>query len=159
MHDLLRYMYSPTQGICRTYRGSKTWVKTIGGRANNVKVVLHKESALSPLLFIIFITTLGNAIRRWLGARERNGRGSRGRTGNRESRYSPFTLAVLIRSETGFAPMRAFRLAKSNPDQRTKPVYTKPPPGVVSHRFSLVRVAIASVNAKRTSAESAPNVT
>ena len=48
--------------------------------------------------------------------------------------------------------MRA--ITKSNPDQQTKP-----PPEVVSHRFSLVRVVIASVNAKRTSAESAPNVT
>ena len=39
--------------ICRTYRGSKTRVKTRCGRAENVKEGLHQGSALSPLLFII----------------------------------------------------------------------------------------------------------
>ena len=47
---------------------------------------------------------------------------------------------------------------KYNADQQTNPVYTKPTPEVDSYRFSL-RVAIASVNAKRTSTESVPNVT
>ena len=64
--------------------------------------------------------------------------------------YTPFTLALLIRSETGFAPMRAFtlqHLIRITDLIRIKPNHLKE---VVLHRFSLLRVLIASVDATRT---------
>ena len=60
--------------------------------------------------------------------------------------YTPFTLALLIRSETGFAPMRAFtlhQLIRINDLIRIKLNHLLE---VVSHRFSLLRVLIASVD-------------
>ena len=63
---------------------------------------------------------------------------------------TPFTLALLIRSETGFAPMRAFtlhQLIRINDLIRIKLNHLLE---VVSHRFSLLRVLIASVDATRT---------
>ena len=59
-----------------------------------------------------------------------------------------FTLALLIRSETGFAPMRAFtlhQLIRINDLIRIKLNHLLET--VVSHRFSLLRVLIASVDA------------
>ena len=64
--------------------------------------------------------------------------------------YTPFTLALLIRSETGFAPMRAFtlhQLIRINDLIRIKLNHLLE---VVSHRFSLLRVLIASVDATGT---------
>ncbi len=64
--------------------------------------------------------------------------------------YTPFTLALLIRSETGFAPMRAFtlhQLIRISDFNRIKLNHLLE---VVSHRFSLLRVLIASVDATRT---------
>ena len=64
--------------------------------------------------------------------------------------YTPFTLALLIRSETGFAPMRAFtlhQLIRINDLIRIKLNHLL---DVVSHRFSLLLVLIASVDATRT---------
>ena len=61
-----------------------------------------------------------------------------------------FTLALLIRSETGFAPMRAFtlhQLIRINDLIRIKLNHLLE---VVSHRFSLLRVLIASVDATGT---------
>ena len=61
-----------------------------------------------------------------------------------------FTLALLILSETGFAPMRAFtseNLIRINDLIRIKLNHLME---VVSHRFSLLRVLIASVDATRT---------
>ena len=49
--------------ICRTYRGSKTRVKTRCGRAENVKEGLHQGSALSPLLFIVIMDVLAEKAR------------------------------------------------------------------------------------------------
>ena len=66
------------------------------------------------------------------------------------SSYTPFTLALLIRSETGFAPMRAFtlhQLIRINDLIRIKLNHLLE---VVSHRFSLLRVLIASVDATGT---------
>ena len=63
---------------------------------------------------------------------------------------TPFTLALLIRSETGFAPMRAFTLHQLiwiNDLIRIKLNHLLE---VVSHRFSLLRVLIASVDATGT---------
>ena len=63
---------------------------------------------------------------------------------------TPFTLALLIRSETGFAPMRAFtlhQLIRINDLIRIKLNHLLE---VVSHRFSLLRVLIASVDATGT---------
>ena len=63
---------------------------------------------------------------------------------------TPFTLALLIRSETGFAPMRAFtlhQLIRINDLIRIKLNHILE---VVSHRFSLLRVLISSVDAIRT---------
>ena len=63
---------------------------------------------------------------------------------------TPFTLALLIRSETGFAPMRAFtlhQLIRISDFNRIKLNHLLE---VVSHRFSLLRVLIASVDATRT---------
>ena len=63
---------------------------------------------------------------------------------------APFTLALLIRSETGFAPMRAFtlhQLIRINDLIRIKLTHLLE---VVSHRFSLLRVLIASVDATGT---------
>ena len=63
---------------------------------------------------------------------------------------TPFTLALLIRSETGFAPMRAFtlhQLIRINDLIRIKLNHLLE---VVSHRFSLHRVLIASVDATGT---------
>ena len=56
---------------------------------------------------------------------------------------APFTLALLIRSETGFAPMRAFtlhQLIRISDFNRIKLNHLLE---VVSHRFSLLRVLIA----------------
>ena len=64
--------------------------------------------------------------------------------------FTPFTLALLIRSETGFAPMRAFtlhQLIRINDLIRIKLNHLLE---VVSHRFSLLRVLIASVDATGT---------
>ena len=64
--------------------------------------------------------------------------------------YTPFTLALLIRSETGFAPMRAFtlhKLIRINDLIRSKLNHLLE---VVSHRFSLLLVLIACVDATRT---------
>ena len=64
--------------------------------------------------------------------------------------YTPFTLALLIRSETGFAPMRAFtlhQLIRINDLIRIKLNHLIE---VVSHRFSLLLVLIASVDATGT---------
>ena len=64
--------------------------------------------------------------------------------------YTPFTLALLIRSETGFAPMRAVtlhQLIRIRDLDRIKLNHLKEE---VSHRFSLLRVIIASVDATRT---------
>ena len=66
------------------------------------------------------------------------------------SSYTPFTLALLIRSETGFAPMRAFtlhQLIRINDLIRIKLNHLLE---VVSHRFSLLLVLIASVDATGT---------
>ena len=66
------------------------------------------------------------------------------------STYTPFTLALLIRSETGFAPMRAFtlhQLIRINDLIRIKLNHLLE---VVSHRFSLLLVLIASVDATGT---------
>ena len=62
-----------------------------------MKVGLHQGSALSSLLFVIIMDMLAEEARTkppWamlfvdnFGARERNGRGRRGRTGNIENRY------------------------------------------------------------------------
>ena len=63
---------------------------------------------------------------------------------------TPFTLALLIQSETGFAPMRAFtlhQLIRINDLIRIKLNHLLE---VVSHRFSLLRVLIASVDATGT---------
>ena len=63
---------------------------------------------------------------------------------------TPFTLALLIRSETGFAPMRAFtlhQLIRINDLIRIKLNHLLE---VVSHRFSLLWVLIASVDATGT---------
>ena len=73
--------------------------------------------------------------------------------------YTPFTLALSIRSETGFVPMRAFRLQNRIRINELSRFKLNHLPEVVSHWFSIVRVVIASVNAKRTSAESTPNIT
>ena len=64
--------------------------------------------------------------------------------------YTPFTLALLIRSETGFAPLRAFtlhQLIRINNLIRIKLNHLLE---VVSHRFSLLRDQITSVDANRT---------
>ena len=64
--------------------------------------------------------------------------------------YTPFTLVLLIRSETGFAPMWAFtlhQLIRINDLIRIKLNHLLE---VVSHRFSLLRVLIASVDATGT---------
>ena len=64
--------------------------------------------------------------------------------------YTPFTLALLIRSETGFAPMRAFtlhQLIRISDFTRIKLNHLLE---VVSHRFSLLLVLITSVDATRT---------
>ena len=56
---------------------------------------------------------------------------------------TPFTLALLIRSETGFAPMRAFtlhQLIRISDFNRIKLNHLLE---VVSHRFSLLRVLTA----------------
>ena len=47
------------------YRGTKTRVKTICGRTEyfEVKLGLHQESALSPLLFIIIMDVLAEEAR------------------------------------------------------------------------------------------------
>ena len=61
-----------------------------------------------------------------------------------------FTPALLIWSETGFAPMRAFtlqHLIRINDLIRIKLNHLRE---VVLHRFSLLRVLIASVEATRT---------
>ena len=66
------------------------------------------------------------------------------------SSYTPFTLALLIRSETGFAPLRAFtlhQLIRINNLIRIKLNHLLE---VVSHRFSLLRDLITSVDANRT---------
>ena len=63
---------------------------------------------------------------------------------------TPFTLALLIRSETGFAPLRAFtlhQLIRINNLIRIKLNHLLE---VVSHRFSLLRDQITSVDANRT---------
>ena len=63
---------------------------------------------------------------------------------------TPFTLALLIRSETGFAPLRAFtlhQLIRINNLIRIKLNHLLE---VVSHRFSLLRDLITSVDANRT---------
>ena len=70
--------------------------------------------------------------------------------GGRKLSSTPFTLALLIRSETGFAPMRAFtlhQLIRINDLIRIKLNHLLE---VVSHRFSLLRVLIASVDATGT---------
>ena len=63
---------------------------------------------------------------------------------------TPFTLALLIRSETGFAPMRAFTLHQLIRISDLNWIKLNHLLEVVSHRFSLLRVLIASVNATRT---------
>ena len=63
---------------------------------------------------------------------------------------TPFTLALLIRSETGFAPLRAFtlhQLIRINNLIRIKLNHLLE---VVSHWFSLLRDQITSVDANRT---------
>ena len=64
--------------------------------------------------------------------------------------YTPFTLALLIRSETGFAPMRAFTLHQLIRISDLNRIKLNHLLEVVSHRFSLLRVLIASVDATRT---------
>ena len=63
---------------------------------------------------------------------------------------TPFTLALLIRSETGFAPMRAFTLHQLIRISDWNRIKLNHLLEVVSHRFSLLRVLIASVDATRT---------
>ena len=58
---------------------------------------------------------------------------------------TPFTLALLIRSETGFAPMPAFRL--QNLIRLSELIRIK-----LNHLRRWFRTVIASVNAMRTSA-------
>ena len=64
--------------------------------------------------------------------------------------YTQFTLALLIRSETGFAPMRAFTLHQLIRISDLKRIKLNHLLEMVSHRFSLLRVLIASVDATRT---------
>ena len=64
--------------------------------------------------------------------------------------YTLFTLALLIRNETGFATMRVFtlhQLIRISDFNRIKLNHLLE---VVSHRFSLLRVLIASVDATQT---------
>ena len=65
-----------------------------------------------------------------------------------ETHTTPYTLALLIRSETGFAPVRAFtpgHLIRINDLTRIKLNHIM---GVVSHQFSLLR--FLSVDATQT---------
>ena len=80
--------------------------------------------------------------------REINEGGEVGR--GRAWRYTPFTLALLIRSETGFAPMRAFTLHQLIRISDLNRIKLNHLLEVVSHRFSLLRVLIASGDATRT---------
>ena len=67
-----------------------------------------------------------------------------------QNSYTPFTLALLIRSETGFAPMRAFTLHQLIRISDLNRIKLNHLLEVVSHRFSVLRVLIASVDATRT---------
>ena len=63
---------------------------------------------------------------------------------------TPFTLALLIRSETGFAPLRAFTLHQLIGINDLIRIQLNHHLEVVSHRFSLLRVLITSVDTTRT---------
>ena len=62
----------------------------------------------------------------------------------------PFTLALLIRSKTGFAPMRPFTLHQLIRISDLNWIKLNHRLEVVSDQFSLLRVLIASVDATRT---------
>ena len=63
---------------------------------------------------------------------------------------TPFTLALLIRSETGFAPLRAFTLHQLIRINDLIRIQLNHLLEVVSHRFCLLRVLITSMDATRT---------